>query len=199
MFIGLFVMAGVVQLDRAPDCGSGSRRFKSDHSPHTFVKYIDGENLMSVFKYDEIVQRALISVVQEVLTQAEKEGLPGNHHFYVRFRTDHPRTHIPKFLKERHPEEIMIVLQHQFWNLKVSNDGFSVELSFNGMREELKVPFSSLTAFVDPSVKFALQFTPSFDDSGDTTGFRQTTSIQSSDSQSPEDGKIISFDSFKKK
>jgi hypothetical protein len=122
--------------------------------------------------------------------------LPGNHHFYIRFRTDHPKVSVPGFLKERHPEEVMIVIQYQFWNLKVSSDGFSVDLSFNGVRETLSVSFSALTAFVDPSVKFALQFTPSFD-SGEPTPAGSEKIFTKSDTE--EDGKIISFDSFRKK
>jgi len=149
---------------------------------------------MSGFKYDELVQKALISVVREVLEDVAAHGTPGNHHFYVRFRTDHPRVKIPAFLKERHPEEVMIVIQYQFWNLKVFHDGFSVELSFNGVRENLVIPFSAFTAFVDPSVKFALQFTPSFsDDSGGSTDPDPDNS-----GTDEKDGKIISFDSFRK-
>jgi hypothetical protein len=152
---------------------------------------------MSNFKYDELVQNALISVVRKVIHEVSVNGLPGSHHFYIRFRTDHPKVKVPAFLKERHPEEVMIVIQYQFWNLKILEDGFSVDLSFSGMQETLVVPFSSLTAFVDPSVKFALQFTPSFGDNSspheaDKISFKQKA-------ESEEEGKIISFDSFRKK
>ncbi|MDR0555750.1 MAG: ClpXP protease specificity-enhancing factor SspB [Holosporaceae bacterium] len=148
---------------------------------------------MDSFRYDELVQRALISVVRELLEVVSLNGLPGSHHFYIRFRTDHPRVRIPAFLKERHPEEVMIVIQYQFWNLKVNSDGFCVDLSFNGVRETLDVSFSALTAFVDPSVKFALQFTPSFE---------KTPAPEDPDPSKkvpPKDGKIISFDNFRKK
>jgi hypothetical protein len=151
---------------------------------------------MDGFRYDELVQKALISVVKETLTEVADNGLPGDHHFYIRFRTDHPKVQVPTFLKERHPEEVMIVIQYQFWNLKVLPDRFSVELSFNGMRETLLVPFSALTAFVDPSVKFALQFTPSFGSKEPTPTDSKKTFIKS---EVEEDGKIISFDSFRKK
>ncbi|MDR0677177.1 MAG: ClpXP protease specificity-enhancing factor SspB [Holosporaceae bacterium] len=149
---------------------------------------------MDDFRYDELVQKALVSVVKEVLERVSTNGLCGNHHFYIRFRTDHPKVQIPAFLKERHPEEVMIVIQYQFWNLEVSSDGFSVELSFNGVRELLSIPFSSLTAFVDPSVKFALQFTPSFCDNSPPK-----ESPKKSDKDSDTEGNIISFDSFRKK
>jgi hypothetical protein len=147
------------------------------------------------FKYDELVQKALIAVVQEVLEDVSKNGLSGNHHFYIRFRTDHPKTKVPKYLKERHPEEVMIVIQYQFWNLRVMNDHFLVDLSFNGIQETLTVPYSALTAFVDPSVKFALQFTPSFGDNIPDPSEKKEPSSKSK----KEDGKIISFDSFRKK
>ncbi|MDR1983163.1 MAG: ClpXP protease specificity-enhancing factor SspB [Holosporaceae bacterium] len=150
---------------------------------------------MNNFRYDELVQKALIAVVKEVLENVSLHGLPGNHHFYIRFRTDHPRVKIPTFLKERHPEEVMIVIQYQFWDLKVSDDKFSVSLSFNGIQETIVVPFSALTAFVDPSVKFALQFTPSFGSNPSPEGSEKKSDKDTNES----DGKIISFDSFRKK
>ncbi|MDR2681546.1 MAG: ClpXP protease specificity-enhancing factor SspB [Holosporaceae bacterium] len=156
---------------------------------------------MSHFRYDDLVQKALIAVVREVLEDVSANGIIGSHHFYVRFRTDHPRTKVPDYLKERHPEEVMIILQYQFWNLKVFSDYFSVDLSFSGVRETLVIPFSSLTAFVDPSVKFALQFTPSLDRSDSPNGEHSKTekNTDSDVSSGNGDGKIISFDSFRKK
>jgi hypothetical protein len=149
---------------------------------------------MSNFRYDELVQKALISVVQEVLTGVSKDGLSDNHHFYIRFRTDHPETKVPSYLRERHPEEVMIVIQYQYWNLTVSKNYFSVDLSFNGVQEALVVPFSALTAFVDPSVKFALQFTPSFKNAGSPNDDKDEAKNAKS-----KDGKIISLDSFRNK
>ena len=181
---------------RAPDCGSGGRWFNSSHSPH--ISSV--ESKLSVFRYDELVQKALISVVKEVLSDVAKDGLSGNHHFYIRFRTDHPQTRVPKFLKERHPEEVMVVLQHQFWNLDVNDFGFSVELSFDNIRETLYVPYNALTAFVDPSVKFALQFIPRFDSNGDPSGGSRSSGGSGDSSPQINSGdNIIRFDSFKKK
>ena len=182
--------ASVAQLARAPDCGSGGRRFNSCHSPQNEV-------YMAEFRYDDLVQKALISVVKEVLEEVSKNGLPGEHHFYIRFRTDHPATKIPAFLKKQHPQEIMVVLQYQFWNLKVYKDHFCVDLSFNGNQETLSIPFSALTAFVDPSVKFALQFIPSFD--GDGFDPDPDPKDDSSDDKENEEGTIINFESFRKK
>ncbi len=156
------------------------------------------------FRYDELVQKALISVVRDVLKDVSENGLPGNHHFYIRFRTDHPKTKVPKFLKERHPEEVMIVIQYQYWNLYVADTYFSVDLSFSGIQENLKIPYAALTAFVDPSVKFALQFTPTFGDDGDDDdgtrmSFKEKSDSDDDSKKSSDDGKIISFDSFRKK
>ena len=154
---------------------------------------------MDRFIYDELVQKALISVVRDVLKDVSANGLSGNHHFYIRFRTDHPGVKIPKYLKDRHPEEVMIVLQYQFWNLTVSQDKFSVDLSFNGIQETLQIPFSAMTVFVDPSVKFALQFTPSFNEDPEGTTPDDDNRKRVAESDDDGDGKIISFSSFRKK
>ncbi len=157
------------------------------------------EKDLSSFNYDELVQKALVSVVKEVLSSVAVDGLSGNHHFYIQFRTDHPKTKIPKFLKDRHPEEVMIVLQHQFWDLKVSRMGFSVELSFNSIREPLFIPFNALTAFVDPSVKFALQFTPKFNETDSDPDRPKNLDDKSEGSSEKSDDNIIRFDSFRRK
>jgi hypothetical protein len=114
----------------------------------------------SLIPYDEIVQEALRAVVGRVLGQVEAGGgvLPGNHHFYITFKTSAPGVSVPADLKARFPDEMTIVLQNKFWDLDVRSDGFSVGLSFNAMPAKLDVPFSAITAFVDPAVDFGLQF-----------------------------------------
>lgn len=114
----------------------------------------------SLIPYDEIVQEALRAVVGRVLGQVEAGGgvLPGNHHFYITFKTGAPGVSVPADLKARFPDEMTIVLQNKFWDLDVRSDGFSVGLSFNQMPAKLDVPFSAITAFVDPAVDFGLQF-----------------------------------------
>jgi hypothetical protein len=97
-------------------------------------------------------------MVQRVLTDAAKNGLPGDHHFYVSFDTRAPGVRISQRLREEHPEEMTIVLQHQFWDLTVTDDEFEVGLSFKGIPERLGVPFAAIKGFFDPSVQFALQF-----------------------------------------
>lgn len=113
----------------------------------------------SLIPYDEIVQDALRAVVGRVLGEVERSGgLPGDHHFYITFKTRAPDVSIPKHLMERFPDEMTIVIQHRFWDLKVEEDGFSVGLSFGGVPATLQVPFAAVTQFHDPAVEFALTF-----------------------------------------
>jgi uncharacterized protein len=113
----------------------------------------------SLIPYDEIVQDALRAVVGRVLGQIEESGgLPGGHHFYITFKTRAPGVAIPKHLAERFPDEMTIVIQHRFWDLKVEPDLFTVGLSFGGVPATLRVPFSAVTQFHDPAVEFALTF-----------------------------------------
>ena len=113
----------------------------------------------SLIPYDEIVQEALRDVVGRVLHEVEQTGeLPGGHHFYITFKTRMPGVSIPKHLAERFPDEMTIVIQHRFWDLKVEDDIFSVGLSFGGVPSTLVVPFAAVTDFVDPSVDFSLKF-----------------------------------------
>ena len=101
---------------------------------------------------------ALRSVVRDALKRIEKTGLIGAHHFYLTFKTQFPGVAIPDFLREQYPEEMTIILQHQFWGLHVKEDGFEVTLTFKKLPATLAVPFAALTAFFDPGVQFGLQF-----------------------------------------
>lgn len=112
----------------------------------------------SLIPYDEIVQDALRAVVGRVLGQVETGGLPGNHHFYITFKTHAPGVDIPRHLTDRYPDEMTIVIQNRFWDLHVSNTGFEVGLSFNQVGSKLSIPFAAITAFHDPAVDFALHF-----------------------------------------
>lgn len=109
-------------------------------------------------RYDLLAQDALRSVVRRVLSDAAKNGLPGEHHFYISFDTRHPGVRISNRLRGQYPEEMTIVLQHQFWDLTVADLGFDVGLSFNGITERLHVPYEAIKGFYDPSVQFGLQF-----------------------------------------
>ena len=120
----------------------------------------------SLIPYDEIVQEALRAVVGRVLGEVQAAGgvLPGEHHFYITFKTQAPGVSIPGHLRERFPDEMTIVLQNKFWDLAVDEQGFTVGLSFNQMPSKLDIPFSAITAFVDPAVDFGLQFQATSDD-----------------------------------
>ena len=111
-----------------------------------------------VFNYDMMVEEALRGVVNKALQHAAIHGLPDGHHFYITFKTDRRDVDIPLFLKEHYPDEMTIVLEHQFWDLKIHEREFEVALSFNDKQERLLIPFNAITAFSDPSVKFGLQF-----------------------------------------
>src|SRR3546814_10403677 len=111
-----------------------------------------------LFRYDLMVENALRGEVRDALRRALAHGLPGNHHFYLTFKTRAPGVEIPPYLVERYPEEMTIVLQFQYWNLEVEDPRFSVMLSFNDICESLVVPFESLTGFADPSVQLGTQF-----------------------------------------
>ncbi len=109
-------------------------------------------------RYDHMVEDALRTVVRQALGYVAEHGLPGNHHFYITFNTDHPDVVMPAPLRARYQGEMTIVLQHQFWDLDVGDKAFGVSLSFSDVRERLSVPYDSVIAFADPSVRFALQF-----------------------------------------
>lgn len=114
----------------------------------------------SLIPYDEIVQEALRAVVGRVLGEVAASGgvLPGGHHFYITFKTQAAGVDIAPALTARFPDEMTIVLENRFWDLSVRDDGFSVGLSFNQVGSMLHIPFAAITAFVDPSVDFGLQF-----------------------------------------
>jgi uncharacterized protein len=107
--------------------------------------------------YGRLVERALRNVVRDALEQVATHGLPGRHHLYITFRTDHPAVVIDDSLRARYPAEMTIVLQHQFWDLEVGANGFVVGLSFSDVPHRLEVPFEAVTVFADPSVEFGLQ------------------------------------------
>jgi uncharacterized protein len=111
-----------------------------------------------LFHYEKMVETALRGVAREALARAARDGLRGDHHFYISFSTGAPGVVIPPQLLAKYPEEMTIVLQHQFWGLEVGDATFSVGLSFGGRMERLTVPFAAITTFADPSVKFGLQF-----------------------------------------
>jgi hypothetical protein len=109
-------------------------------------------------RYDVLARDALRGVLRHVLTDAAEHGLPGEHHFYITFLSTAEGVKISPRLLSQYPQEMTVILQHQFWDLVVTDDRFEVGLSFNGIPERLVVPFSSIKSFFDPSVQFGLQF-----------------------------------------
>ncbi|GJE29740.1 SspB family protein [Methylobacterium organophilum] len=111
-----------------------------------------------LIRYDLLVQDALRGVVRKVLSDAARDGLSGEHHFYISFRTEAPGVRMSQRLREKYPQDMTIVLQHQFWDLGVTEHAFEVGLSFSGVPERLLIPFDALSGFFDPSVQFGLKF-----------------------------------------
>jgi hypothetical protein len=145
---------------------------------------------MDHIRYDILAQDALRGVVRQVLADAAKNGLPGEHHFYISFDTRHSGVDISQRLHDQYPEEMTIVLQHQFWDLSVSEDTFEVGASFGGVPERLIVPFAAINRFSDPSVQFGLQFellTPGEDQ---TAGETASTPPSPAPQSKPEAGKV---------
>ncbi|MEO3428690.1 ClpXP protease specificity-enhancing factor SspB [Pelagibius sp. CAU 1746] len=167
-------------------------------------------------RYDRMVEDALRSVVRKALIEVAEHGLPGNHHFYITFRTDHKDADIPAALRERYPGEMTIVLQHQFWGLEIDEDQFCVTLSFSDVPHRLVVPFAAVTAFADPSVRFGLQFdvetAESLGAGPDSAAlFEPPAAVpdakgEPDEAERPEDGeekksgeKVVTLDAFRKK
>ncbi len=159
--------------------------------------------------YERMMENALRSVIREALNVAASTGLPGEHHFYLTFRTNDAGVEIPPRLRQRHPEEMTIVLQHQFWGLEVGEDGFAVTLSFDRVHERLSIPYAAITAFVDPSVQFGLQFPSTGAAAGaGTAAEKPAAAAPKTDTQAaaeapaePADtsGRVVALDAFRKK
>ncbi len=160
-------------------------------------------------RYDLLAQDALRGLVRKVLTDAAKSGLPGEHHFSISFRTDAEGVKMSPRLREQFPQEMTIILQYQFWDLKVTDTGFEVGLSFGGVPEKLAVPFTAIKSFFDPSVQFGLQFeTIEADAAGDQPApaevARAEASAAPAESKSEPagdkpSGEVVRLDRFRKK
>jgi hypothetical protein len=167
--------------------------------------------------YQALTDAALRGVVRDALRRIEKQGLIGSHHFYLTFKTKFPGVDIPDFLREQYPDEMTIILQHQFWGLKITEELFEVTLTFKKLPATLVIPFPALTAFFDPGVQFGLQFRGQ---EGESKGANQPTPLpQPAAEQNREKpteisakpgaeaagekpaapGEVVSLDSFRKK
>jgi uncharacterized protein len=152
-----------------------------------------------LFDYPKMVETALRGVMREALARIAREGLPGDHHFYVTFRTRAPGAIVPKHLLAKYPDEMTIVLQHQFRALEVGDDAFSVSLSFQSRSERLTIPFDAVTTFADPSVNFGLQFEAGPAEPADEAGSpTQLPGPQPAEPERPA-AEIVTLDKFRKR
>ncbi len=159
----------------------------------------------SILRYDKLIEDALRGVVRQVLADAAQDGLPGDHHFYITFRTTHPGVEISERLHAQYPQDMTIVIQHQYWGLEVEEALFRITLSFNRVQERLTIPFSAITGFADPSVQFGLQFQPTEDGlpavaplAAPEKAAPAPSAEQTADKED-ERGQVVALDAFRKK
>lgn len=159
-------------------------------------------------RYDKMVETALRGVVRDALRQVADRGLPGNHHFYLTFRTSYPGVDIPEYLRGQYPNEMTIVLQYQYYGLEIDEEKFAVTLSFNNVHERLEIPLGAITTFADPSVNFALQFQPALPAESAAVAplaERAPNTAESKEeakpaaAEEPKRGEVVTLDAFRKK
>jgi len=160
--------------------------------------------------YQALTDSALRGVVRDALRRIEKSGLIGAHHFYLTFKTHAEGVDIPDFLKEQYPDEMTIIIQHQYWALKVKEDYFEVTLTFKKLPAPLHIPFNALTAFFDPGVQFGLQFRSEGDNAAKAgpmvvpspeaaPELSAEPPAAATEKPAPQAGEVVSLDSFRKK
>jgi hypothetical protein len=152
--------------------------------------------------YGNLMHRAMRSLIQNVLTDIQKAGkLPGAHHFFITFDTEHPDVEIADWLSDRYPGEMTIVIQHWFDNLEVTDEGFSITLNFGNAPEPLYIPYDAIKTFVDPSVEFGLRFETQPED-GDDDGDKEAPMdemVEPDEDTAPrKDAEVVSLDQFRK-
>ena len=155
----------------------------------------------SLLPYEEWTQEALRQVVARALSHLVEQGLPGEHHFYLTFRTDHPGTMIPARLKAQYPQEMTIVLQHQFRDPAMEDGLFSVVLAFGGVSSTLVIPLAAVTGFADPAVQFVLRFPPPADAAvvGPDIDGQPTEKPETAAEAPPERPQVVSLDAFRRR
>lgn len=152
--------------------------------------------MTDAINYSDMIDSAMRGMVREVLRGVVKHGLPSEHHFYITFRSEHPGVHMSATLRARYPQEMTVVLQHQFWDFRVEDHQFHVTLSFGGVPERLTIPFAALSAFADPSVKFGLQFQQAY---GEPPAPPSPDPMDEESADADGAAEIISLDAFRKK
>lgn len=154
--------------------------------------------------YSGFMDRAFRNVIADVVRHVARNGLPGDHHLYITFRTDHPDTEVPDWLRAQHPEVITIVLQYEFHGLKTHRDGFSVQLSFGDVPAKIRVPYDAIEVFADPAVRFGLQFTQ--EEPGDAVPERPAAGVAATsepkgqeerDAPEAENANVVQLDHFR--
>ncbi|PST20042.1 hypothetical protein C7U61_11595 [Rhizobium sp. JAB6] len=162
-------------------------------------------------RYDILAQDALRGVIRKVLTEVAATGrLPGDHHFFITFLTGAPGVRISQHLKAKYPEQMTIVIQHQFWDLKISESQFEIGLSFSDVPEKLVVPFNAIRGFYDPSVNFELEFDVPLADEEEETSSEITAypvpveggeapAAAAKEGEEKKPGSVVSLDAFRKK
>ena len=148
--------------------------------------------------YGNLMHNAMRSLIQDVLVEVKNNGLPGEHHFFITFDTNHVEVEMASWLKERYPTEITVVMQHWYDDLDVRDDGFSVTLNFGDTPEHLVIPYEAILSFVDPSVEFGLKFESSEDADNNEEPAAFSSDGYDNQKTDKETGQIVSLDSFRK-
>lgn len=160
--------------------------------------------MSSTIDYGNLMHRAMRGLIQEVLTDVQKDGLPGQHHFFVTFDTMHPDVEIADWLSDRYPGEMTVVIQHWFDNLDVTTEGFTITLNFGDNPETLYIPYDAIKTFVDPSVEFGLRFETQEEDDDDASDDDVAEAPMEEmvepdeDDDAPKEAEVVSLDQFRK-
>ena len=159
------------------------------------------EEYLSEINYDKLIEKSLKNVVVEALKIAERQGLPGENHFYITFKTNYPKVELSPVLKSQYPEDMTIVIQHQYANLEVGNKSFSIELSFSGIPQTLVIPYDAITYFADPHAKFGLSFNVDEQTNSNTVTADEDdiTELEAPKKTSNGPATVVSIDAFRKK
>lgn len=160
-------------------------------------------NVTGTIDYGNLMHRAMRGLIQNVLTDVAKDGLPGNHHFFVTFDTMHPDVEIADWLSDRYPGEMTVVIQHWFENLVVTDEGFAITLNFGDSPEPLYIPYDAIKTFVDPSVEFGLRFETQDSDDDDAEDDDDEAPMEEmveapAPKDAPRDAQVVSLDQFRK-
>lgn len=156
-------------------------------------------DIIQTIDYGNLMHKAMRGLILEVLTDISANGLPGNHHFFITFDTMHPDVEIADWLSDRYPGEMTIVIQHQYESLDVTDQGFSITLSFGDAPEPLYVPYDAIKTFVDPSVEFGLRFETQDEDGAETDVPEAPMDVMAEPDVAPhKDADVVSLDKFRK-